>query len=412
MLLSSRKETLVLVTLTAIQFTNILDFVIMMPLGPQLMRLFGISPQEFGLVVSAYTFTAGITGFLAAFFLDRFDRKKSLLMLYAGFAVGTFLCSVAPTFYFLLGARIVAGAFGGVIGAVILTIVADLIPYERRGSAMGLVMSSFSLAQIAGVPTGLFLANKFSWHAPFVALAATALALLAYSWSVLPSVRSHLDKPRIEHPWHVIKTIFSEQATLKALAFMVTLVVAGFSIIPYISPFVVRNVGVAEADLPYIYFTAGCATILSSNIIGKLADRYGKLRMFTYVTALSTIPILLLTHLPVSPLATVLCVCALFMVLVSGRMVPSMAIVSASVPAERRGSFLSINSSVMQIASGASTFFAGLILGKTASGSMTHYGTVGFLSVGSTIVCLLLSRTLSAVDIPPSHSFSQSLSQS
>jgi predicted MFS family arabinose efflux permease len=401
MTLPARKETLVLVTLTAIQFTNILDFVIMMPLGPQLMRLFGISPQEFGLVVSAYTFTAGITGFLASFFLDRFDRKRSLLVLYGGFAVGTFLCSVAPTFYFLLGARIVAGAFGGVLGAVVMTIVSDIIPYERRGAAMGMVMSSFSLAQVAGVPIGLFLANKFSWHAPFVVLAGVALVLLVLGSKILPEIRTHLNSPKTEQAWRTVLSIFSETSTLRALAFMSTLVFAGFSIIPYISPYFVRNVGVAESDLPYIYFSGGLATLVSSRVIGKLADKYGKLPVFTVVASLSVFPILVLTHLPQSTLSVAIVTTVFFMVLVSGRVVPSMAMVSASVQPQRRGTFLSINSSITQLAAGASTFIAGFMIGKSQTGALANYGLVGYLSFATTIVCIALSRTLTTVDVSP-----------
>lgn len=328
-------EKFILLTLTAIQFTNILDFVIMMPLGPQLMRVFSISPQEFGFVVSAYTFSAGVSGFLAAFFLDRFDRKKSLLTLYAGFIVGTFLCSIAPTYWFLVGARIIAGMFGGIIGATILSIVGDLIPYERRGNAMGVVMTAFSLAQVAGVPAGLFLANRLSWHAPFLFLAASAAMCWIVSARILPFMSAHLRSGIQENPFATVKSLLTEAPTQRALIFMVTLIMAGFAIIPYLSPYFVSNVGRTEADLPYIYFFGGAATIISSRVIGKLADRHGKLSVFNIVAALSVAPILLATNLPPVSLPIAIVALTVFTVLVSGRFVPSMAMVTATVHTKR-----------------------------------------------------------------------------
>src|SRR5260221_13615877 len=312
-------ERFILLVLTAIQFTNILDFVIMMPLGPQLMRVFSISPQEFGFVVSAYTFSAGISGFLAAFFLDRFDRKKSLLVLYSGFTVGTFLCSVAPSYVFLLGARVIAGTFGGILGATILAIVSDLVPYERRGAAMGLVMTSFSLAQIAGVPAGLFIANHFGWHMPFVFLAATALLCMIVSARIVPPMKGHLGLVHHAKPMETVKALFTEPATQRALLFIAALMFAGFAIIPYLSPYFISHAGLTEGDLPYIYFFGGAATIISSRLIGKFADRYGKLRVFTVVALLSIAPMLVVTNLPPVSLPVAIVILSVFMVLLSGR---------------------------------------------------------------------------------------------
>ncbi len=391
-------ERFILIILAAIQFTNILDFIILMPLGPQLMRIFSISPQEFGFAVSAYTFSAGISGFLAAFFLDRFDRKKSLLWLYLGFAIGTFLCSVSPTFWFLVAARVVTGIFGGILGATVLAIVSDLVPYERRGAAMGLIMMSFSLAQVIGVPTGLFLANNFGWHMPFVFLASTALVCMLVGWRILPSMRAHLHAEHNEHPIETVKILLTERSTLRALIFMIALILAGFAIIPYLSPYFIANVGRTEADLPYIYFFGGAATILSSRLVGKLADKYGKLRIFIIVALLSTIPIVLVTNLPHVSLTVAIIALTLFMVLVSGRAVPSMAMVTASVPPKRRGSFLSLNSSVQQLSAGVASFGAGMIIGKSPDGGLTNFGLVGVISALTTIACVLLARNLKPVE--------------
>lgn len=370
----------------------------MMPLGPQLMRIFAISPQQFGFVVSAYTFSAGASGFLAAFFLDRYDRKKALLTLYAGFTFGTFLCAMAPTYWFLLGARVIAGTFGGILGATILAIVSDLIPYERRGAAMGLVMTSFSLAQVIGVPTGLFLANRFGWHAPFVFLAGSAALCWLISARLLPPMRTHLQSTSRERPLATVKALLMDSSSQRALVFMITLILAGFAIIPYLSPYFVSNVGRAESDLPYIYFFGGCATIISSRMLGKLADHRGKLLVFTSVALLSIVPIVLVTNLPPVSLPVAIVVLTLFMVLISGRMVPSMAIVTATVHPQRRGSFLSMNASVQQLAAGIASFGAGMILGKSPNGAIANFNIVGFISVLTTIVCVWLARNLKAVD--------------
>ncbi|WP_375438196.1 MFS transporter [uncultured Hymenobacter sp.] len=153
-----KNEKLLLALLAAVQFTNILDFVIMMPLGPQLMPALGIVPRQFGLVISAYTFSAGATG-LAAAFLDRFNRKTALLALYLGFGLGTVACALAPTYHWLVAARALTGAFGGVLGSLVLAIVGDAVPESRRGQAIGLGSPLFSeiisgtSAAIASQPT-------------------------------------------------------------------------------------------------------------------------------------------------------------------------------------------------------------------------------------------------------------------
>jgi predicted MFS family arabinose efflux permease len=393
-------ERFILIILTAIQFTNILDFVIMMPLGPQLMRIFSISPQEFGFVVSAYTFSAGISGFTAAFFIDRFDRKKALLTLYAGFTVGTFLCAVAPTYWFLVAARIVAGMFGGIMAATVFAIVGDLVPYERRGNAMGMVMTSFSLAQVAGVPFGLFLANQFTWHAPFVFLAAAATVCWIVGARILPSMQTHMHSGLGHHPFHTVKALLTEPPTQRALLFMSSLMLAGFAIIPYLSPYFVSNVGRTEADLPYIYFFGGLGTIVASRVIGRLADRYGKLTVFTYVASLSIVPILLVTNLPPVSLPVAIAALTVFTMLVFGRAVPSVAMMTATVHPQRRGSFMSISSSVQQVSAGVASYMGGVIIGKGADGSLTSFGVVGLIAAAVSLGCIALAHRLRFVESP------------
>ncbi len=395
---SGKNELILLVVLSSIQFTNLLDFVIMMPLGPQLMRVFSISPKEFGLVVSSYTFAAGIAGFVGAFLIDRFDRKTALLALYGGFTVGTFLCSVAPSYPFLLAARGVTGTFAGIMGATVFAVIGDAIPDSRRGAAMGMVMSSFSAATVFGVPIGLFLANHWGWHMPFYLLAALSLAVLIVGSRVLPPMKAHISSRREEGPLEAVKYILTHPNHLSAFVFIMAMMIAGFSVIPYLSPYLVQNVGLKETDLPYIYLCGGALTIFTSRFIGKLADRHGKVRVFTFIATLSMIPILLVTNLPVVSLPLALVVTTTFMVLMSGRMVPAMAIITASVEAKRRGSFMSIISSVQQLSAGVAAFGAGLILGKSESGLITRFDVVGVLAAITTVVCIVLIRRIQNVE--------------
>lgn len=402
---SPKREWLLLFVLVAVQFTHVLDFVIMMPLGPQLMRVFDISPQEFGFVVSAYTFSAGATGFLSAFFIDKFDRRTALLFLYSGFTIGTFLCGIAPTYLTLMLARIVAGGFGGVLGALIFAVIGDCIPEHRRGAATGTVMSAFSIASVAGVPLGLYLANHFGWHFPFFMLAGLSAIALALAYKELPSMRAHLNgKATFETPLQAVQKLYalvSNRNHLNALTLMMVLMVGGFTVIPYISPYFVANVGMSESDLPLIYFFGGAATIFTSRLVGRLSDRFGKAKMFTLMSFISMAAIYAITNLPQAPLALALAITTLFTITMNGRLVPAVALVTSSVDPKSRGSFMSINSSAQQLASGASSFVAGLIVGKAADGTMTNYHLVGWLAIVATIFCLFLVRRVKVVETSP-----------
>ena len=388
------REWPLLLVLAAIQFTHIIDFMVIMPLGPQFIRLFLINPQQFSLLVSAYTFSASMFGFVAGLYADRFDRKRLLLSLYGCFIIATLLCALAPTYELLLTARAVAGAFGGTIAAVIFAIIADAIPEHRRGAATGTIMSAFSVAAVAGVPTGLFLANHFTWRAPFLMLTFLGSLVWLVAWQRLPSVRAHLKTPRAGNEWRQIQTIFGNRRHLTAFSLIATLMFAGFSVIPFISPYMVANVGLKEGDLPYLYFSGGLATLFTARFIGRLADHHGKQKVFTFVAALSILPILLITQLPRASLTVAILAMVLFMVLVSGRLVPAIALISMSVEPHLRGSFMSFTSSIQQMAAGAAAFGAGAIIGKSTTGTLTHYGKVGMLAATATMVSIFLARKL------------------
>jgi len=387
-------ERLLLLSLAAIQFTTIVDFIIIMPLGPQYMRVFSISPAQFGLIVSSYAISAGISGIAAGFFIDRFDRKRALLVLYAGFTLGTLLCALAQTYHLLVLARGLAGAFGGVTGALILAIIGDIIPEHRRGAAIGLVMSAFSVANIAGVPLGLALATHFGWQVPFFSLAATSAVILTTLAGLMPSLKSHLAHLLQEPPITRMLAILSGPTHRRAFLFMGLLTFTGFVIFPYLPKYLVANVGMTEKELPWLYIFGGFFTMFSMNLIGRWADRSGKKRVFALMSLASLIPILLLTNLPPVPLAVAVATSTVLMVCMSGRFVPAMALMTASIEGRHRGGFMSLNSSVQQLAAGLASWFSGMILGQRATGEITHYSVVGVVSVSCALVCIYLSRFL------------------
>lgn len=391
------REGWLLFILASIQFTHVMDFVIMMPLGPQLMRVFSITPKEFGFLVSAYTFSAAVSGFISTLFIDKFDRKKALLSLYIGFIVGTFCCAIAKDFYLLLLARLVAGAFGGVLGALIFAIIGDAIPEKRRGAAMGKVMAAFSVASIAGVPVGLYLASRLDWHAPFYLLTGLSVLVLLAALSGLPTMNGHLTSAARNKPLAVIGEILQNKNLLWALTLMVVLTLAGFTVVPFISPYLVANVGFAEGELAYMYMFGGLATVITSQIAGRLADKYGKQKIFIFTAVFSIIPILLITNLKPAPHYLVLAITTTFFIGFGARFVPAVALITSSVAPKLRGSFMSFNSSIQQLASGLSAFLSGLIIQKSAAGPLLHFNIIGIIATVATILCIFIIRQLRVV---------------
>ena len=394
--LDPARERILLLTLAGIQFAPILDFMIMMPLGPVLIAELGIGPHEFGLLVSSYTFTGAATGLLAATFVDRFERKRLLLAMFALFGLATLACGLAPGYATLMLARCAAGAFGGVLGSMVQTMVGDLIPFERRGRASGVVMSAFALSTVAGVPVSLFLANHFGWRFPFFFIAALAAALLAAGWRLLPSLRGHLDaavtsEGERRHPLAAMGEVLRDANHLRALAFVALLMLSGFMVIPYITLYSVSNVGIRQEDIPLIYLAGGCATFFTSRFIGRLADRRGKVRVYRLIALCSMLPLLLQTHLPPIPLWAMVVASTVFFVFVPGRMVPAMAIVTSAVEPRLRGTFLSISGATQQLASGAAAWIGGMVIAQDAAGQIVRYGWVGFMAVGATLLAMALA---------------------
>ena len=401
------KERLLLIVLAAALFTHIMDFMIIMPLGPQLMRIFDITPQQFGFLVSSYSFAACISGFITAFVIDRFDRRTSLLFIYAGFTLGTLACGFAPDYLILVTTRCIAGAFGGILGALILSIVSDAIPLERRAAGIGFVMAAFSMASVFGVPFGLYLATVSNWHAPFIMLGLLGILINVLIFFVVPSMRGHLvtdtGKSRLSKAMDMLKAIFVEKGPQTGLIFTFVLMLGHFTIIPYIATYMVGNVGFTEKELTYIYLVGGGLTIFTSPMVGKLADRYGRLRIFTIFGILVMVPVYIITNLPPVPLWTALMASGAFFVLANGRIVPSTTMVTSLIAQNKRGSFMSIRSSVQQLATGTASLIGGYLVSETPSvvidnaTALVNYEYAGYFSIAFSIVALLIARNLKAV---------------
>jgi predicted MFS family arabinose efflux permease len=392
--LAPRRERWLLFTLAGIQFTHILDFMIMMPLGPQFTALFGISNAQFGLLVSAYTLSAGFSGLMAATYIDRFSRKQLLLTMYSLFGLATLACALAPDYVWLMVARVAAGLFGGVLSALSQTIVADVIPFERRGRAMSVVMTSFSVSTVAGVPLGLFLAAHFNWHAPFVGIAALVGLLALGAWQTLPRLDAHLHHPERVSVWRGIGQVLVEPNHLKAFAVSGLMMFAAFTVIPYITIYLQSNAGMQASEVPWIYLCGGVATLLSARYFGRLTDRVGKVRMFQRLALAVTVPLMATTLSQGLPLWGLLAISTLFFTVMSGRMIPGMAMISSAALPRLRGTFMTLNSAVQSASMGLAALVAGLIIGRDAQGQLTLYWVAGLLGVVASLLSVWLAGHL------------------
>ncbi|HMP01581.1 MAG TPA: MFS transporter [Gemmatales bacterium] len=402
-------QWLLLLLLAGIQFTNVLDFVIMMPLGPLLQKEWHISPHEFGALVSIYGYAACLAGLLSTWFMDRLDRKRALLVLYAGFILGTFGCALASNLVTLLLARALVGLFGGILAGAVMAIIGDVFPFERRGFATGIVMSAFSLASILGVPLGLMVAETWSWRWPFAALATLSLGLLALCAWRLPSLRDHLGPRSPTPPWQATLELVADVNVRWGLAMLGLVVFTTFAVAPYLPIYLVGNVGMRGEHLKYVYLCGGLATLATLAPVGRLADRYGKRLVFRVAAVATVVPLLGLTHLPTVPLVVILTLTSVFMVISSARNVPLLALVTACTDARRRGSFMSLIGAVQHLSMAVASSLAGLILGVSemstqgASGSrdtrpLEHFALVGWGATMATLLSAWMVSKLRSVE--------------
>lgn len=392
--ISTGREWALLLILAGIQFTHILDFMIMMPLGPQLTQAFAISDAKFGLLVSAYTFAAGTSGLLASLYIDRFERRRLLLILYFLFALATLACGLAPTYETLMGARVAAGLFGGILSAMIQTIVADVVPFARRGKAMGIIMTSFSVSTVMGVPLGLFVAANSNWHTPFFGIAGISFLLLVAAVYVIPTLQGHLHARGETGPLQGIAQVLRDPNHLLAFCFSFCMIFAGFSIIPYITIYMQTNAGLSPSDIPLIYLAGGSATLFSAQIIGKLSDRIGKLKMLQIIATIAIIPMALITQTAGMGKIAILIVTTCFFVFVSGRMIPGMAMVSAAGNPKNRGTFMTLNSSMQSAAMGLAALVGGYLISRNAEGLIENYWLCSVIAIVFNVIAVLIARQI------------------
>lgn len=392
----TKKERTILVLLAALNFTHILDFMIMMPLGNYLIDYFGISTMQFSILVGAYSIAAFFSGLAIAMFTDKFDRKQSLLFAYIGFVLGTIACGFAPSYGLLLAARIVAGLFGGVIGAQVLSIVADMFVYERRGRAMGIVMGGFAGASILGVPISLNLTNLFQkdWHIPFILIGALGIIFIPFIMKVIPPMKYHIKKQNHHSLFGALITVCKIKAQRSAMIFSGLLMMGHFLIIPFINPYLEFNKGFSKELTPFIYLVGGIASLLAAIYLGKLADRRGKLMVFSVSVFLSLFMVLIITKMPNVPFFVVLIFFSLWFIVATGRIVTAQAMISEVVTPEQRGSFMSVNGSVQQLGSGLAALCAGAIVYTDKAGKIHNYNWVGYFSIVVLLMSLFFGRVI------------------
>ena len=369
------------------QFTVVLDFMVMSPLGDILMKTLDIKPSQFGLAVSAYAFSAGISGLLTAGFADKFDRKKLLLFFYIGFIAGTFLCGIANSYPLLVGARIVTGLFGGVIGSISMAIIADLFDLQHRGRVMGFLQMGFGASQVLGIPIGLYLANSWGWHAPFLWIAGMAVIVTVLIAVKLQPITKHLavqhDRSAFAHLWHTV----SKKDYRIGFSATALLSIGGFMMMPFGSAFAINNLHITQHQLPIIFMVSGLSSLIIMPLIGKLADKIDKFKIFAIASAWMIVMVMVYSNLGPTPLALVIVLNVLMMSGIMSRMIPSTALVTGIPVLQDRGAFMSINSSLQQIAGGIAAAIAGMIvIQKDKFSPLQHYNTLGYIVVSISAV--------------------------
>ena len=392
--LSAKQERTLLMTLAGIQFGHILDFMIMMPLGPILIAAFGITTHEFGLLVASYSFAAALSGLLAATFVDQFERKRMLLIMFALFGLATLACGLAPGYTTLLIARCMAGAFGGIMGAMVQTIVGDVIPFARRAKATGIIAASFSLSTVAGVPLSLWLANLYDWRAPFIFIAALVLLFIIIGLYALPELKHHIplapitDHKKHTHLFSSIFAVLGDANHLRALMFSALIIFSGFTVIPYITVYAVHNVGILQSEIPLIYLLGGASTLITARVIGHWADRHGKVEVYRIIALTALLPLIVVTHIGAAPLWLWIACTTTFFVLVSGRMIPAMAIITSAAQPQLRGTFMSLHGTTQALAMALASTLAGFIISQDATGEVADYEWVGYVAITANLLAI------------------------
>ena len=389
-------QVFIIALLALLQFTIILDFMIISPLGDLLMKKLDLVPSQFGSIVSVYAISAGVSGILAAGFADKFDRKKLLLFFYTGFLLGTVFCGLAWSYHTLLIARLVTGVFGGVVGSISMAIITDVFSLQQRGRVMGFVQMAFAGSQILGVPIGILLANKWGWNSTFFMVAGLAVLIGMAVVIRMKPVTAHLamqrDKTPLQHLWHTI------QKKDYRIGFLATamLSMGGFMIMPFTSAFLVNNVHILQERLPVIFFCTGIASMVIMPVVGRLSDRIDKFKIFTAGSILASIMILIYTNLTPVPIWVVILINVVLFMGIMSRMVPATTLNSAVPEPYDRGAYMSINSSLQQMAGGFAAMFAGfVVVQQSKSSPLEHFNWLGYVMVCFIVICLFLVYRMS-----------------
>lgn len=386
----TRSEWALLLVLVAVQFTHMVDFVIIMPLGERLMDELRLTEAQFGQIVSAYAWAAGLGSLVASLVMDRFDRRTVLLTMYAGFGLSTLFCGLAPNYELLLVSRALAGACGGVAAVALMTIIGDVFPSEKRGRATGAIMSAFAVASIVGLPIGLWLADLLGRGAPFVVLAVLSAAVWVLGWFRLPHVRGHLGDERGSRVAEFLAVV-REPNHLRAFVFSFFLVLGSMTVASFVGPYLVSVNGWRERDLAVIYFVAGLCTLVSMAIVGRLADRVNRRWLFTVIGFGAMLAAILISNLPPGPLWVGTLVLSVFMVFASCRIIPAQALLLGAATPRVRGAFLSLNTSVQHAATGLAPLIAASLVGRDEQGHLIGFPLVGLASAGTAAVALVLA---------------------
>lgn len=393
----SRYQKFVIAVLAFLQFTIVLDFMVLSPLSAILLEELSITTSQFGLVVSAYAFSAGAAGLMASGFADKFDRKKLLLFFYTGFIIGTLLCGIAPNYEFLLLARIVTGLFGGVIGSIIYAIITDLFEFSARGRVMGFVQMAFATSQILGMPFGIFLANHYGWHSPFLLIVLLSIIVIGLLLIYLKPINEHLALQVKQNAFKKMAITVSNKTYLKGFMATTLLATGGFMLMPFGAAYSVNNLGISLDNLPLVYMITGIFSMMSGPIAGRFSDSVGKYKVFLFGSTLAIITIIIYCNLGITPITWVILLSVIMFIGITSRMVASQALMTAVPEPADRGTFMGINSSVMQIAGGVASAIAGLIVVQTDSGKLENYPLLGYVVAGSIIITMIMMYVINKI---------------
>lgn len=396
----TRNQLGFLALLAALQFSHILDYMIMMPLATQLQAAFGINAQQFTLLVSSYSIAAFVSNVAMSFFIDQFGRKQAMLMLFSGFLLGTLGCALSPSYPVMLLARVLTGLFGGLLTALVFASVGDAIPAEKRATAMGIVMAGFSAAAVLGVPMGIYMAEAWNWHFPFFFIVFFGLFVLLGIWFLMPPLRDHLARAQTDRSGAFVG-LLHDRNQRRALSLSLALIIGQFSVIPLIALYMEKNMHFTRQDLMLMYLFGGLCALVVSPSVGRLADRYGRAKLFTIFCLLSVVPFFLVTHMQPMALPLVLLISSSFFIVISGRSVPANTMVVSTVAPHHRGGFMNLNASVIQLGAGLGALLSGQIVNELPSGELVHFQWVGYFAIALSLLAAWLGNRIKPFEAEP-----------